>query len=64
MQNCTTCNNSEYTNEGSYSFYYRCCITGMRYLTQQAESYCCNEYTDDFLEYCETASNSHKSIED
>ena len=64
MQCCANCNNSVYTNEGNITFYYLCCITNEKYLSKQAESYCCDKYTDDYLEYCETAANSHKSIED
>ena len=47
MQCCKNCNNSIYTNEGSITFYYKCLITGIRYLSQQAESYCCIDYKTD-----------------
>ena len=47
MQCCKNCNNSIYTNEGSIAFYYKCLITGEKYLSKQAESYCCINYEED-----------------
>ena len=47
MQCCKNCNNSIYTNEGSIAFYYRCLMTGERFLSKQAESYCCIDYKNE-----------------
>ena len=47
MQCCKNCNNSIYTNEGNITFYYRCLMTGERFLSKQAESYCCIDYKNE-----------------
>ena len=44
MNNCANCGNAEYTNEGHLTYFYRCKITRVKYLQNQAESFCCEKH--------------------